>query len=113
VRIVPSGATTTDSLQRTRSRRGLIYPVPDPRFPFPRVHFTPRINGDVWLGPNAVLAFGAEAYRRSDVDLAETLGFVGYAGFWKMARRFWRTVSPRSCVTTRSGYFSRHFAGTS
>jgi L-2-hydroxyglutarate oxidase LhgO len=49
------------------------------------------MDGDVWLGPNAVLAFGAEAYRRSDVDLAETFGFVRYAGFWKMARRFWRT----------------------
>jgi len=92
VRIVPfRGDYYRLAPERRDLVRGLIYPVPDPRFPFLGVHFTPRINGDVWLGPNAVLAFGTEAYRRSDVDLAETLGFVGYAGFWKMARRFWRT----------------------
>ena len=71
--------------------RRLIYPVPDPRFPFLGVHFTPRIGGEVWLGPNAVLAFGAEAYRRRDVDLAETAGFIRYPGFRKMALRYWRT----------------------
>jgi L-2-hydroxyglutarate oxidase LhgO len=71
--------------------RGLIYPVPDPRFPFLGVHFTPRMNGDVWLGPNAVLALGAEAYRRRDVNIAETLRFIGYGGFRKMASRYWRT----------------------
>ena len=70
--------------------RGLIYPVPDPRFPFLGVHFTPRIDGDVWLGPNAVLAPGTEAYRRTDFDLAETLGFIGYPGFRKMALRYWK-----------------------
>jgi len=71
--------------------RGLVYPVPDPRFPFLGVHFTPRIDGEVWLGPNAVLALGTEAYRRRDVDLAQALTFVGYAGFRKMAVRYWRT----------------------
>ena len=71
--------------------RGLIYPVPDPRFPFLGVHFTPKLNGEVWLGPNAVLALGAEAYRRRDIHLAETLSFVRYAGFRKMALRYWRT----------------------
>jgi L-2-hydroxyglutarate oxidase LhgO len=70
--------------------RGLIYPVPDPRFPFLGVHFTPRIDGDVWLGPNAVLAPGREAYRRTDFHLAETLGFVGDGGFRKMALRYWK-----------------------
>ena len=71
--------------------RGLVYPVPDPRFPFLGVHFTPRIDGEVWLGPNAVLALGTEAYRRRDIDLAQALTFVGYAGFRKMAVRYWRT----------------------
>jgi (S)-2-hydroxyglutarate dehydrogenase len=71
--------------------RGLVYPVPDPRFPFLGVHFTPRIDGDVWLGPNAVLALGSEAYRRRDIHLAETIGFIAYRGFRKMARRYWRT----------------------
>jgi L-2-hydroxyglutarate oxidase len=70
--------------------RGLVYPVPDPRFPFLGVHFTPRIDGDVWLGPNAVLALGLEAYRRRDIDLAQALAFIGYAGFRKMAVRYWR-----------------------
>jgi L-2-hydroxyglutarate oxidase len=71
--------------------RGLVYPVPDPRFPFLGVHFTPRLDGDVWLGPNAVLALGTEAYRRRDVHLAETFRFIAYRGFRTMARRYWRT----------------------
>ena len=71
--------------------RGLIYPVPDPRFPFLGVHFTPRIDGEVLLGPNAVLAFGLEAYRRTDVDLRETLAILGFDGFRKLAARHWRT----------------------
>ena len=67
--------------------RALIYPVPDPRFPFLGVHFTRRIDGDVWAGPNAVLAFAREGYRRLDVsprDLAATLTFPGFA---RLARR--------------------------
>ncbi len=70
---------------------GLVYPVPDPRFPFLGVHFTRRIDGQVWAGPNAVLAFRRAGYRRRDLsvrDLAETLG---NPGFRKLARRFWRT----------------------
>ena len=76
-------------------RRGLvrhpIYPVPDPRFPFLGVHFTRTIDDRVHAGPNAVLAFKREGYRRSDVlagDVAEMLSFVG---FWRMAARYWRT----------------------
>jgi len=71
--------------------RGLIYPVPDPRFPFLGVHFTRRIDGEVWAGPNAVLAFRRAGYRRRDVsarDLAETLA---NPGFLRLARRYWRT----------------------
>ena len=49
------------------------------------------MNGDVWLGPNAVLALGAEAYRRTDVNLGQALTFIRYPGFRKMARRYWRT----------------------
>jgi (S)-2-hydroxyglutarate dehydrogenase len=70
---------------------GLVYPVPDPRFPFLGVHFTRRIDGEVWAGPNAVLAFRRTGYRRRDVsvrDLAETLG---NPGFRRLARTFWRT----------------------
>jgi (S)-2-hydroxyglutarate dehydrogenase len=71
--------------------RGLIYPVPDPRFPFLGVHFTRRIDGSVWAGPNAVLAFAREGYRRRDIsprDLASTLAF---RGFQRLARRYLRT----------------------
>jgi (S)-2-hydroxyglutarate dehydrogenase len=92
IRIIPfRGDYYRLAPQRRYLVRSLIYPVPDPRFPFLGVHFTPRIGGDVWLGPNAVLAAGAEAYRRRDIHLVETTKFLGYAGFRKMARRYWRT----------------------
>jgi L-2-hydroxyglutarate oxidase LhgO len=72
--------------------RNLIYPVPDPSFPFLGVHFTRRIDdGSVWLGPNAVLAFAREGYRRLDIrprDLGEALAF---RGFQKLATKFWQT----------------------
>ncbi|MGE0641095.1 MAG: L-2-hydroxyglutarate oxidase [Thermoanaerobaculia bacterium] len=76
--------------ERTSLVRGLIYPVPDPRFPFLGVHFTRRVTGGVEAGPNAVLALGREAYRRSawnPRDAAETLLFPG---FWRLARLYWR-----------------------
>jgi L-2-hydroxyglutarate oxidase len=72
--------------------RNLIYPVPDPKFPFLGVHFTRRISDNaVWLGPNAVLALAREGYRRSALrpgDLTQTLC---YPGFRRMARKYWRT----------------------
>jgi L-2-hydroxyglutarate oxidase len=70
--------------------RGLIYPVPDPRYPFLGVHFTRRINGNVDAGPNAVLAFRREGYRWRDFDLGEALEVARDAGFRAMARREWR-----------------------
>jgi len=71
--------------------RGLVYPVPDPRFPFLGVHFTPKIDGDVWLGPNAVFAFAREGYRRTDVSLGDLAESVGYPGFRRLVARHWRT----------------------
>jgi L-2-hydroxyglutarate oxidase LhgO len=76
--------------ERRHLVRNLIYPVPDPAFPFLGVHFTRRMNGEVWLGPNAVLAFAREGYRRTDVvpgDLAEA---IGYAGFRRLATKYWQ-----------------------
>ena len=67
--------------------RALIYPVPDPRFPFLGVHFTRRIDGEVWAGPNAVLAFAREGYRRGDFDPAELARILGYRGFLRLAGR--------------------------
>ena len=71
--------------------RGLIYPVPDPRFPFLGVHFTRRIDGAVWLGPNAVLAFAREGYRRLDVNVRDLSESLRYRGFQQLAAKFWRT----------------------
>ncbi len=71
--------------------RGLIYPVPDPRFPFLGVHFTRRIDGEVWAGPNAVLAFAREGYRRRDIDLRDLAGTLTNPGFRRLARRYLRT----------------------
>ncbi len=71
--------------------RGLIYPVPDPRFPFLGVHLTRRIDGQVLAGPNAVLAFARTGYRRRDVNLADLARYLTFPGFLRLARRFWRT----------------------
>ncbi|HUP21077.1 MAG TPA: L-2-hydroxyglutarate oxidase [Gemmatimonadota bacterium] len=71
--------------------RHLVYPVPDPDLPFLGVHFTPRLDGEVWVGPSAVLALAREGTRPWQVrpgDLGATLGF---AGFWRLAGRHWRT----------------------
>ena len=70
---------------------GLIYPVPDPALPFLGVHFTRRIDGAVWAGPNAVWAAAREGYRRSSVDLRDLVETVRYPGFRRLAARYWRT----------------------
>lgn len=70
--------------------RALIYPVPDPRFPFLGVHFTRRVNGRVDAGPNAVLAFKREGYRRTNFSLVDTLHTFSYSGFRRMAGKNWR-----------------------
>ena len=66
--------------------RGLIYPVPDPRFPFLGVHFTRRITGRVDAGPNAVLALAREGYRPTDINLRDLATALAFPGFWRMAR---------------------------
>ncbi|XP_078262202.1 L-2-hydroxyglutarate dehydrogenase, mitochondrial [Rhinoraja longicauda] len=67
--------------------KGNIYPVPNPKFPFLGVHFTPRMNGSVWLGPNAVLAFKREGYKLYDFDLRDFTDAVCYSGLQKLAMR--------------------------
>ena len=76
--------------ERSGMVRGLIYPVSDPRFPFLGVHFTRRLNGEVWLGPNAVLAFAREGYRRLAINAGELWETLGYRGFRKLASQYWR-----------------------
>jgi (S)-2-hydroxyglutarate dehydrogenase len=70
--------------------RNLIYPVPDPRFPFLGVHVNRRPDGEVWAGPNAVVALAREGYRRRDVRLREAWETLSYPGFVRLARRHWR-----------------------
>ena len=87
-RIVPfRGEYMAVSAAKRDLVRGLIYPVPDPRYPFLGVHFTRRISGEVEVGPNAVLALRREGYRRRDVRLADVRDMVAWPGFWRMARR--------------------------
>ncbi|MBG0826445.1 L-2-hydroxyglutarate oxidase [Planomonospora sp. ID67723] len=71
--------------------RGLIYPVPDPRYPFLGVHLTRRIDGEVLVGPNAVMALALEGYSWRDVDLADLCRIAAWAGTRRMAARHWRT----------------------
>ncbi len=70
--------------------RGLLYPVPDPAYPFLGVHFTRRISGGVDVGPNAVLAFAREGYRRRDIRLGDVWETVSWPGFRRLARAHWR-----------------------
>jgi L-2-hydroxyglutarate oxidase len=91
VRIIPFRGEYYTLRRQQSVVRGLIYPVPDPEFPFLGVHFTKRIQGDVEAGPNAVLAFAREGYRRTNISPMEMLATVAYAGFWAMAGKYWRT----------------------
>ncbi len=71
--------------------RSLIYPVPDPKLPFLGVHFTKRITGGVEAGPNAVLAFAREGYKKTSFRLGDALGTLTYPGFWKMSMTHWKS----------------------
>lgn len=71
--------------------RGMVYPVPDPRYPFLGVHFTRRVDGSLEVGPNAVLATRREGYRRRDVSVRDLRDLASWPGFWRMAARHWRT----------------------
>lgn len=72
--------------------KNLIYPVPDPKFPFLGVHFTRMIHGGVEAGPNAVLAFAREGYHKSDIAIRDMLETLTYSGFWRFILRY-----PRMC----------------
>ena len=70
---------------------GMVYPVPDPRYPFLGVHFTRRVSGELEVGPNAVLALAREGYRWRTIRPADLARLVRWPGFWRMARAHWRT----------------------
>lgn len=75
-------------LERTELVRGLVYPVPNPAFPFLGVHFTRMLDGSVHVGPNAVLALKREGYRWTDFSLRDTAETLLYPGFWRLAARY-------------------------
>ncbi|MHC9294735.1 L-2-hydroxyglutarate oxidase [Mycobacterium sp. LTG2003] len=70
---------------------GLVYPVPDPRYPFLGVHVTPRVDGEVLIGPNAVLALAREGYTWKNVSVSDLAGVARTPAFWRFARQHWRT----------------------
>jgi L-2-hydroxyglutarate oxidase len=76
--------------ERRHLVRNLIYPVPDPSFPFLGVHFTRLIHGGIEAGPNAVLAFKRQGYKKSSFSLRDAAQFALYPGFWIMGFKFWK-----------------------
>jgi L-2-hydroxyglutarate oxidase LhgO len=76
--------------ERAHLVRGLVYPVPDPAYPFLGVHFTPRVDGTVDVGPNAVLATAREGYRRRDISPRDLAATLRWPGFRRLARAHWR-----------------------
>jgi L-2-hydroxyglutarate oxidase len=92
VRIVPFRGEYFDvKPERAPLVRGLIYPVPDPTLPFLGVHLSRTIHDHVHAGPNAVLAFSRNGYNRRTISTADLLDTATYPGFWRMARRHWRS----------------------
>jgi L-2-hydroxyglutarate oxidase len=71
--------------------KNLIYPVPDPRFPFLGVHFTRMVKGGVEAGPNAVLAFKREGYKMTSISIGDLISYAFFGGFWRMASKYWKT----------------------
>ena len=106
VRIVPfRGEYFSIKPERAGLVNGLIYPVPNPALPFLGVHFTRRINGTVEAGPNAVLAFAREGYKKTSFNIVDTFGTFTYPGFLKMARKYWRTAFDEQWRSLRKSVF--------
>lgn len=92
VRIIPfRGEYYKLKPERRYLVNNLIYPVPDPNFPFLGVHFTRMISGEIEAGPNAVLAFGREGYRKSNINLRELFDTLSWPGFLKVSKKYWTT----------------------
>jgi L-2-hydroxyglutarate oxidase len=92
VRIVPFRGEYYELAPAARALvRGLIYPVPNPNFPFLGVHYTRKIDGSIEAGPNAVLAFRREGYRKSSFSVRDAFDTLSYGGFWRLAARYWPT----------------------
>jgi L-2-hydroxyglutarate oxidase LhgO len=108
VRIVPFRGEYWRLTAAVRDRvRGLIYPVPDPRYPFLGVHLTRRYDGEVLVGPNAVLALAKEGYRWRDLDLRDLSELARWPGTWRLARQHWRTGVRETSVSLSKRAFTR------
>jgi L-2-hydroxyglutarate oxidase len=91
--------------ERAHLVKSLVYPVPDPSFPFLGVHFTRRMHGGIEAGPNAVLALAREGYRRTSFDARDARDVARWPGFWKMARRHWRAgLAEQARSLSRAGF---------
>jgi L-2-hydroxyglutarate oxidase len=92
VKIVPfRGEYYQLSKEKEHLVRNLIYPVPDPNFPFLGVHFTRMIHGGIEAGPNAVLAFAREGYKKNNINAAELAETLAWPGFMRVASKYWQT----------------------
>jgi len=92
VKIVPfRGEYYSVKKEKRNLVKNLIYPVPDPDFPFLGVHFTRRINGEIEAGPNAVLAYSREGYKKSTINFRELFETLAWKGFRKVAAKYWKT----------------------
>jgi len=108
VRIIPfRGEYFSLTKDAERLVKGLIYPVPDPQFPFLGVHFTRTMKGFTEAGPNAVLATAREGYRKTVLRPSEFWGTLAWPGFWRMARQHWRTGFMEINRSLRKGVFVR------
>ncbi|HSO63596.1 MAG TPA: L-2-hydroxyglutarate oxidase [Ornithinibacter sp.] len=108
VRIVPfRGEYRSLTPEAARLVRGLVYPVPDPAFPFLGVHLTRGVHDDVHAGPNAVLALAREGYTWGDVSPADLAGTLAYAGFWRLARRHHRSGAAEMVRSLSSRRFTQ------
>jgi len=111
VKIIPfRGEYHTLVPERQHMIRNLIYPVPDPRFPFLGVHFTWSIHGGVEAGPNAVLAFKREGYTKLALSPRDTFETLAYAGFWRMGRTCWREGMGEMYRSLNKASFARRLA---
>jgi L-2-hydroxyglutarate oxidase LhgO len=108
VRIIPFRGEYYELAESRRELvRNLIYPVPDPELPFLGVHFTRRVDGSVEAGPNAVLALRREGYHKTDFSPSELASALGFAGFWKMAKRQWRNAAGEYYRSLSKAAFTR------
>ena len=93
--------------ERRNLVNGLVYPVPDPRYPFLGVHVTPRVDGEVLIGPNAVLALAREGYNWRTVSIPDLVEVARTPAFWRFARQHWRTGDPRDVRLTEQAAVRR------